>query len=99
MTEEGDYKDDKKQGEWIAYQPGGKTPSVISNYKNGKLHGTMKQYSRRGKLQQEMSYKDGLKHGKTVIYDKRGKTIKEVNYKNGLRVIEGKENTPGTFTP
>ena len=96
ITEEGSYKDDKKDGEWIAYYPGGKVPAVVSTYKEGELHGKMKQYSRRGKLLQEMSYKDGLKHGKTVIYDKRGKVFKEVNYEFGQQVVEGGS---GTFSP
>ena len=90
------YKDDEKDGEWIAYYPGGKFPAVVSTYKEGKLHGKMKQFSRRGKLLQEMSYRDGLKHGKTIIYDKRGKVLKEVNYEFGQQAIEG---GTGSFSP
>ena len=96
VTEEGNYKDDEKDGEWIAYYPGGKFPAVVSTYKEGKLHGKMKQFSRRGKLLQEMSYRDGLKHGKTIIFDKRGKVLKEVNYEFGQQAIEG---GAGSFSP
>ena len=99
LTEQGEYKEGEKAGEWIAYYPGGRIPAVVSNYKSGQLHGPMKQYSRRGKLLQEMDYKDGLKHGKFVIYDKRGKVLETRDYAYGQRVIEGQTNTPGSFTP
>jgi antitoxin component YwqK of YwqJK toxin-antitoxin module len=88
-----------KDGEWIAYYPGGKMAAVISHYKNGELHGTMQQFSRRGKLLQEMDYKDGLKHGKFIMYDKKGKAIVEREYAYGMQVIKESTNTPGSFTP
>ena len=99
MTEEGNYREGEKDGEWIDYYPGGKTPAVVSNYKAGKLDGTMKQYSRRGKLLQEIDYNDGLKHGRFIIYDERGKIINERKFEHGMQVIEGSTNTPGSFTP
>ena len=98
-TEEGAYKEGEKDGEWIAYHPGGKNPAVITNYKAGILHGRMKQFSKRGKLMQEMDYKNGLKHGKFIVYDKRGRVIKEMNYEYGQRVIEGTNTGSGGFTP
>ena len=98
-TEEGEYNEGVKDGEWIAYYPGGKNPAVISNYKNGELHGSMKQFSRRGRILSEVQYKDGLKHGKFIVYDKRGKVINERKFEHGMQVIEGQTNTPGTFTP
>ena len=55
-------------------------PAVISNYKDGKLSGPMKTYSRRGKLMQEAQYRDGLKHGTYTIYDKRGRVLKEMRF-------------------
>ena len=98
-TEEGKYKNDKKHGEWIAYYPGGKMPAVVTNYKMGQLHGALKQYGRRGKLQSEIQYKDGLKHGSFKIYDKRGKVVNEKTFKHGMQVIGGQENGPGSFSP
>lgn len=99
LTEKGTYKEGEKHGEWIAYYPGGRMPAVVSNYKEGKLEGTMKQYDKRGKLLQEMDYKDGVKHGRFILYDKRGKIVQEFQYSEGMRVIEGQKNTPGSFTP
>lgn len=99
LTEEGDYKEGVKDGEWIAYHPGGRNPAVISNYKSGELNGKMKQFDRRGKILSEIDYKDGLKHGSFIIYDKRGKVLSEKKFEYGMQVIEGKTNTPGSFTP
>ena len=99
LTEEGNYKEGLKDGDWIAYHPGGKMAAVASSYKEGKLHGTMKQYSRRGKLLSEIGYKDGLKHGRFIMYDKRGGVLNERRYEHGMQIIEGKTNTPGSFTP
>ena len=99
MTEEGDYKNGVKQGEWIAYHPGGKTPAVVSNYSAGELDGRMKQFSRRGKIITEIDYKNGVKHGKFIVYDDRGRVVKELNYEFGFQVIEGQSGGAGSFTP
>lgn len=99
LTEQGAYKDGEKDGEWIAFHPGGRMPAVVSNYKHGKLEGTMKTFTRNGKLLQEIEYKNGLKHGKFIMYDKRGKIIQQFEYSEGMRVIEGQTGGNGTFTP
>lgn len=98
-TEEGDYKEGQKDGEWIAYFPGGKTPAVVSNYKDGELNGTMKNYSRKGELLQEMDFKDGQKHGRFIVYDEKGKAVVEKTFQFGMEVIKGQENGQGTFSP
>lgn len=98
-TEEGDFKNGKKDGQWIAYYPGGRVPAVTSNYKLGELNGVMKNFDRRGNLLQEMEYKDGLKHGKFLIYDKKGKVIVEKTFEFGMEVIRDQKNTPGSFSP
>ena len=99
LTESGQYKQGKKEGEWIAYHPGGKMAAVVSNYKDGELSGWMRTYSRRGKLLQEMEYLEGLKHGKFLVYDKKGAVIVEKNFKYGMEVIEGTSSGSGSFTP
>lgn len=98
-TEEGDFKNGKKDGQWIAYYPGGRVPAVTSNYKEGELNGVMKNFDRRGNLLQEMEYKDGLKHGKFLVYDKKGKVMIEKTFEYGMEVIRDQRNTPGSFTP
>lgn len=98
-TEEGNYKNGQKDGQWTAYFPGGKFPAVISTYKDGKLHGPMKQYARRGNLLQEMEYKDGLKHGKFIVYDNKGKVLLEKKFENGQEILEGTATKSKGFTP
>lgn len=86
------YKRGKKDGQWIAFYPGGKIPAVISNYADGELNGVMRQYDRKGKLIQEVEFKDGIKHGKFTIYDKRGKVLIQKTFDTGREVIEGSSN-------
>jgi antitoxin component YwqK of YwqJK toxin-antitoxin module len=95
LTEEGTFKNGKKHGLWIAYHPGGRLPAVTSDYKDGKLHGFVREYDfKAGKLlRSETQYKDGVKHGKMTIYDKRGKKVAEKFFDNGIEV---KQND---FTP
>lgn len=98
-TEEGGYKKGLKDGKWIAYHPGGVTYAVVSHYKKGELHGSMKQYSRRGRILQEIAYKDGLKHGSFIMYDEHGNVFVKRQYADGLQIIEGETSSPGIFTP
>jgi uncharacterized protein len=95
LTEEGTFKNGKKDGLWIAYHPGGRIPAVTSEYKLGKLHGAVREYDfKSGKvLRSETQYKDGVKHGKMTIYDKRGKKVAEKFFEDGFEV---KQND---FTP
>ncbi len=98
-TEEGDYKEGLKTGEWIAYYPGGKYPAVISHYKKGELDGIMKQYSRRGQLLQEIEYKEGVKHGKFILYNSKGKSVVVKQFENGIEIIKEEQKGTGSFAP
>ncbi len=82
-TEEGNYKNGQKDGEWIDYYPGGKVPAIITHYKNGELDGTMKQFDRMGKLTSEINYAKGLKDGPCIIYDEKGKVISKKMFSKG----------------
>ena len=75
-----------KHGTWFAYYPGGRTPTVICNYKNGKLHGVYKTFDRRGRLIQRGDYAKGVKHGKMQFFNSKGKIIKEMTYRYGRRI-------------
>lgn len=98
-TEEGNYKEGEKDGEWIAYHPGGKFPAVITHYKKGKLDGWMEQYDRRGNIISKTQYKDGLKDGKFLVYNEKGKVIVEKEFKEGMQVIDDPRYQNGSFTP
>ena len=99
VMEEGAYKNGVKSGGWTAYHQGGRIPAVTSNYKMGKLEGTMETFDKRGKIISSIDYKDGLKHGSFKVYDKKGKVVSEKKFANGMQIIEGQTNTPGSFTP
>jgi len=86
-----------KHGVWIDYYPGGIIPTVISSYKKGKLHGTMKQFGKRGNLHFETNYKNGLKHGWLIIYDNRGKESVRKLFKKGIELTP--KNEGDIFTP
>jgi uncharacterized protein len=94
-TEEGNFKNGLKDGEWIAYFPGGKMPANITSYKKGELDGTMKEFDRKGELISEIEYKAGLKHGKMKVYNKKGKVVVEKKFAFGLEVTKGS----GNFSP
>ncbi len=93
-TEEGKYKNGKKNGTWTAYHPGGRIPAVVTQYKNGNLHGIMRQFDKRGRIQQEMQFKDGLKHGVFIIYDKNGKALVKKLFINGAEKKGAFEKLP-----
>ncbi|MBM3160313.1 MAG: hypothetical protein FJZ66_03170 [Bacteroidetes bacterium] len=93
----GKYKNGLKHGVWIDYYPGGIIPTVISSYKKGKLHGTMKQFGKRGNLHFETNYKNGLKHGWLIIYDNRGKESVRKLFKKGIELTP--KNEGDIFTP
>lgn len=85
--EEGEYDNGEKTGTWIDYYPGGRIPAVTQDYKNGKLHGKLKEFDRRGNLMSEIEYKDGLKHGSMKVYDKKGKVAVQKTFENGQQVV------------
>lgn len=69
----------KREGKWIYYFSDRKIFSE-ENYKDGKLHGILKNYYPNGKLTQESNYKNGKRHGLSKIYTDEGVLIEELNY-------------------
>jgi len=97
LKAKGKYKKGLKHGTFYDYYPGGVVPTIISQYKNGKLHGTFKQLGRRGEVMHEIHYKDGLKDGLFTIYTPNGQIAVQKMFRKGheMRKIEG----GGMFTP
>lgn len=85
-TEEGNYNKGHKEGEWMAFYPGGKIVAVLTTYDKGQLDGIMKQYDRMGKVTSEINYAKGLKDGSCIIYDENGKVISKKTFANGAEV-------------
>lgn len=79
--EVGEYRDDKKIGEWKHFYPDG-TLRFKGNYKNGKEDGKHKYYWQSGTIEHIEIYDDGRKEKKWSYYNKRGSLIQIVIYKN-----------------
>lgn len=93
----GQYKNGLKHGTWYDYYPGGVVPTVITQYKKGKLHGVMKEFGRRGEIHSEIHYKNGLKDGWFYIFDKNGKVKIQKMFSRGIelkRKIESDNFSP-----
>lgn len=96
LKESGKYHRGLKHGTWTNYYPGGVVPTIVSQYRHGKLHGVFKQYDRYGRLVYEIHYKNGLKDGPFYAFNENGQLISKKIYKNGLEV--GSERQEG-FSP
>ena len=87
LKAKGAYKNGLKHGTWFDYYPGGVVPTVITQYKNGKLHGVFKEFGRRGELHSEIHYKEGLKDGWFIIYDRNGKISVRKMFSGGREMM------------
>jgi len=85
IVSKGSFNNGKKDGLWQYYYPGGEIVSREINYKQGRLSGVSKEFSRRGIIKSEISYKNNKKHGHFKVYSKKGKLILHVIYKDGVK--------------
>ncbi|MEN9699563.1 MAG: hypothetical protein RLZZ301_761 [Bacteroidota bacterium] len=92
----GKYYHGLKHGTWTDYYPGGVVPTIVSQYRYGRLDGAFKQYDRYGRLVYEIHYKRGLKDGLFVVYGENGQIISKKQFRNGQE-IGG--NGQETFSP
>ncbi len=82
------YKNNILDGPWGKYRFG--RPEAEAHYKNGKFHGTYKEYdSSTGKLLKEINYKDGVQHGMLRFFNDAGEVTLEYEYRNGEKVSGG----------
>ena len=89
--EEGNYKDDRREGVWTKYYPDGKTPKQRGEYQNNRPNGSYVKFHPNGKIKETGTfeaneYKDSLKR-----FHENGKLMYEANY-NGNGKEEGKVN-------
>jgi antitoxin component YwqK of YwqJK toxin-antitoxin module len=84
--EEGDYKDDRKEGQWIKYHNDGATPKLKGEYVNNRPQGPYVKYYANGKIKEQGTfvrnlYQDSLKrfheNGKVEYQAKYNETGKE----------------------
>jgi antitoxin component YwqK of YwqJK toxin-antitoxin module len=96
IKETGKYYHGMKHGTWTNYYPGGVVPTIVSQYRYGRLHGVFKQYDRYGRIVYEMHYKHGLKDGPFYAFNENGQLISKKMFKNGTEL--GTKNEEG-FSP
>lgn len=82
------YKNNQLDGYWVKYRF--QRPEEEAEYRNGKMHGTHRQYFvREGWLQFTTEYKDGVKDGLYRAYNKDGQVTLEYTFKDGKQVGGG----------
>ena len=86
LVSEGSYSKGTQNGLWKYFYPGGVIANRELSYKEGKLDGSSKEFSRRGELKSEINYKSNKKNGNMKVFSNRGKLILHVVYKNGVKV-------------
>jgi antitoxin component YwqK of YwqJK toxin-antitoxin module len=97
LKAKGKYRKGVKHGQWIDYYPGGVVPTIISEYREGKLDGVFKQLDPRGNLVYEIHYKNGLKHGPFIVYGENGNVVSLKEFRFGQEV--SKSGSQDLFTP
>jgi uncharacterized protein len=86
IKETGEYFHGMKHGTWTNYYPGGVVPTIVSQYRYGRLHGVFKQYDRYGRIVYEIHYKHGLKDGPFYAFNENGQLISKKLFKKGAEV-------------
>lgn len=85
-VEEGNFKDNKKTGEWIMYHKDGKTPRTKGYFENGRPKGAYIKYYENGVVMEEGTYANGKQSGSFKRYYENGNVAQEKNFN-----AEGKE--------
>ena len=83
IKSEGKYKNGEKNGTFIDYYPGGVVPTIVAQYKEGKLHGLFQQFSRQGQIRHQIQYKNDLKDGAFLIFNASGKVLIRKRFSRG----------------
>lgn len=86
VKETGKYYHGLKHGTWTNYYPGGVVPTIVAQYRYGRLHGVFKQYDRYGRLVYEINYKNGLKDGLFLAYNENGQLVSKKIFKKGQQI-------------
>jgi antitoxin component YwqK of YwqJK toxin-antitoxin module len=92
LSEEGDFEDDKKHGEWITYYPDGKISSK-GKYQHDEPIGKWEYFFENGAVSSSGEYLGGQKTGYWSSFSREGELRTEANYKEGSG--EYREYYPG----
>jgi antitoxin component YwqK of YwqJK toxin-antitoxin module len=86
-VEEGEYKDDRKVGQWIMYHTDGETPRLIGNFVDGRPNGPYSKINAQGTVIEKSSYNNGKQEGEFLVYHDNGNVKIQKTFN-----AEGKEN-------
>lgn len=78
--EEGPYKDNRKNGEWIKYHMDGKTPRLIGLYVNNRPNGAYKKYYEHGGIMEEGTFSGGKQKEVYKRYHENGNVAQEKTF-------------------
>lgn len=78
--EEGPYKDDRKNGEWIKYHQDGKTPRLVGFYVNNRPNGAYKKYYETGGVMEEGTFSGGKQQEVFKRYHENGNVSQEKTF-------------------
>jgi len=84
--EEGNYKDDRKEGIWIKYHNDGVTPKLKGDYVNNRPQGSYTKYHPNGKIKEKGSFERNQYRDSLVRFNENGKVEYQALYN-----AEGKE--------
>jgi antitoxin component YwqK of YwqJK toxin-antitoxin module len=87
--EEGNYKNDRREGRWTMYFNDGKTPKLIGEYSNNRPHGSYTKYHSNGKIKEIGNYDDGIYSDSLKRFHPNGKLEYEAAY-NSIGKEDGK---------
>lgn len=85
--EEGNYKDNKKTGEWIFYHTDGATPRTKGNFLDGRPNGAYVKINTSGVVIEKSNYNNGKQSGVFTTYDDQGNIAIQKTFNS-----EGKED-------
>ncbi len=89
VKSEGEYKKNKRDGQWIFYHDKTGEKSSEGAYENGKKNGEWIFYNRKGEMTIKGSFINDIRDGDWVYYDSSGKEISRTKYSKGSIVGEG----------
>ncbi|HAD14992.1 MAG TPA: hypothetical protein DCF33_21405 [Saprospirales bacterium] len=81
----GQYKNAKKEGEWIYYYVSGLIEH-IENWNQGQLNGEFISFYQNGSMYSKENYQNHKRHGSVIFYSRNGEITKREKYIDGVQV-------------
>ncbi|MEO1626980.1 MAG: TonB family protein [Bacteroidota bacterium] len=83
LAEQGQYRNNKKEGLWKNYKRGEGHLDSYGEYQNGVPTGKWTYLYPSGKVKEEANYEDGKRNGHVLYYDEAGTLVKKSLFENG----------------